>query len=119
MKEQFAYYDLNPLRDSVMNDEDFFVLMLYTFINNTTTSLALLQQHVDAKDWKGVGEVAHKMLSSYKHLQIIHLIPYLEKLEQLIKQTMKIEEIVEANKLVQHFSVIILQQLNEMLVNKS
>ena len=111
----FSYFSLENLKKSVVGDNDFLIVMLETFVTNTYNSLDKMQSFVAVKDWKATGEVAHKMLSSYKHLEIIHLIPYLNNLEQLIWHEPSLKEIIIANDMVQHHSVIILERLKAII----
>ena len=113
----YTYFSLENLKKSVVDDNDFLIVMLETFVTNTYHSLDKMQSYVAVKDWKKTGEVAHKMLSSYKHLEIIHLIPYLNHLEQLIWHDSSFKEILIANDMVQHHSLVILERLKEIIAS--
>lgn len=84
MNEHKALYNLEQLKQSVHHDGEFLILMLVTFIETNTESLLKMGTAVQTQDWKSVGEIAHKMLSSYRHLKIESLLPTLSSLETLI-----------------------------------
>ncbi len=76
-------YDLTELKDTTKDNKAFFNTMLTTFITNTEGNLELLSQHLKNKDWINIGELAHKMLPAYKHLNIMDLVSILNQIEHL------------------------------------
>lgn len=113
--EEEIFFDLTELKNSVMNDNEFLATMLETFVESNISSLSKMKTCLDQEKWVAVGEVAHKMLSSYKHLQIVKLVPVLEKLELLIWQEYNVEEIIQAHLYLEKISMIIFEQLRGIL----
>lgn len=116
MKDKYEnLFDLSELKNSVMNDNDFLATMLETFVETNIVSLTNMKIFIVEEKWIAVGEVAHKMLSSYKHLQIVELVPVLQKLELLIFKEFPIAEILQAHLHVEKISMIIFEQLRDIL----
>jgi signal transduction histidine kinase/CheY-like chemotaxis protein len=74
-------YDLSELKE--MSGKPGFVdSMLNTFISNSNQSLVLMSNHLDKRQWREIGELAHKMVPSYRHLKIDSLVSILEDIER-------------------------------------
>ncbi|NJM14674.1 MAG: hypothetical protein HC896_04190 [Bacteroidales bacterium] len=43
--------------------------MLHIFINNAENAVQLFKEYLQAENWQQIGETAHKMLPSFKHLE--------------------------------------------------
>lgn len=93
MVDKNSYYNLEPLKNTIQDDSDFLISMLEIFIETNTISLSNLTMAIREKNWKNVGEIAHKMLSSFKHLEIDSAIPNLIWLEKLIWHVQPASEI--------------------------
>jgi PAS domain S-box-containing protein len=78
-------YDLSELKRMAGGNETFIKNMLTTFIENSENSTHLFKQFLETKDWKKIGETAHKILPSYKHLKVE---PVISKLVQVKTKTM-------------------------------
>ncbi|HBH48232.1 MAG TPA: hypothetical protein DDX98_06310 [Bacteroidales bacterium] len=63
-------YNLNELKKMTGNNRTFFNQMLQTFIENTESSTHIMKQFLSEENWHQLGETAHKILPSYKHLQV-------------------------------------------------
>ena len=63
-------YNLGELEKMAGRDKDFITQMLITFIDNTENTIYLLPQLLKEKDWEQIGETAHKILPSYRHLEV-------------------------------------------------
>jgi PAS domain S-box-containing protein len=63
-------YNLTGLEKMAGPDEDFMTQMLLTFINNTEHTIQILPQLVKEKNWDQIGETAHKILPSFRHLEV-------------------------------------------------
>lgn len=113
MNETDALYNLEQLKQSIHHDGEFLVLMLNTFIQTNSESLANMGLALEKKQWKSVGEIAHKMLSSYRHLSINSLLPALARLEKLIWEEIPQTDIVDNYGLIKRLSEIIFKMLNE------
>ena len=44
--------------------------MINTFIGNASDAIQSMQKNLKNKNWKNIGETAHKIIPSYKHLDI-------------------------------------------------
>ena len=93
MSEYSHLYNLNSLKKTVSDDTNFLVLMLDIFIETNTESLIKLFDALQSKNWKVAGEISHKMLSSFRHLEINEAIADLMWLERLIWEVQLEEEI--------------------------
>ena len=80
-------FDLTELQTIAKGNKDFIVNMLDTFIKTTENSLNQIVIYQKQQNWKQVGEFAHKMLPSMRHLRV-------EKLVGLLTE-IKIKAIVE------------------------
>lgn len=55
--------------------------MISTFIDNATQQMQLLRYHEKEKNWQLLGEAAHKMIPSYRHLKINEIVEMLTGIE--------------------------------------
>lgn len=76
-------YNLDILKITTEDDHEFLVKILNTFLNNNKEMLDRLEQSYSAGNFTEIGEIAHKMLGSYKHLEIKSVIKPLTELEGL------------------------------------
>ncbi len=63
-------FDLSELKSMAGGDRNFVNQMLLTFISNTENSIVLLEKFLEERNWKQLGETAHKILPSYRHLVV-------------------------------------------------
>lgn len=84
-------YNLAELEKMAGNDKNFVTQMLLTFIGNTETTIHILPQLLREKNWEQIGETAHKILPSYRHLEIEDIVSKLLeiKTKTLIKPDYK------------------------------
>ncbi len=84
-------YNLAELEKMAVGDADFVNRMLITFIDNTESTIHLLPQLLKEKDWEQIGETAHKILPSYRHLEVDDIVSILIdlKTKTLIKPDYK------------------------------
>ncbi len=75
-------YDLTDLRTITKDDSEFFEKMVKTFIDNTESRLMLMEHYLETKNWKEIGEIAHRMIASHKHFRIYSLMEILNKIEE-------------------------------------
>lgn len=73
--ENMLLYNLDELKKIAKDDSSFIKKMLLTFITNSTTDINKIKKSVKEQNWKQVGETAHKMLPSFRHLEIKNVIP--------------------------------------------
>jgi hypothetical protein len=71
------------LKVTTDGDKEFLIKVLSTFLTNNKESLSNMQASVKTGNQEDIGNYAHKMLSSYKHLEVNTLIEVLTKLEGL------------------------------------
>jgi HPt (histidine-containing phosphotransfer) domain-containing protein len=83
MQVDHVDYDLSELRQVTAGNRIFFNKMVKTFISNASEDLLLMKQYLNKQEWKNVGELAHKMLPSYRHLHIVKLVKLLEDIEEI------------------------------------
>ncbi|MDZ7741138.1 MAG: ATP-binding protein [Bacteroidota bacterium] len=76
-------YNLDDLRGTTGGNESFFNTMINTFVSNTESNLKMMQHFLHKEDWKNIGEMAHKMIPSCRHLKMYQLVIQLEKIEDL------------------------------------
>jgi signal transduction histidine kinase/DNA-binding NarL/FixJ family response regulator len=74
-------YDLTELINMAGDDREFANQMLVTFINNSESSILLLKNHLKNKNWDQIGEIAHKILPSYRHLKVDTIVSELLELK--------------------------------------
>jgi len=73
-------YNLSELRKMTTNTSEM-IEMLNTFIDNSENAISDFQHHLQNKKWKKIGETAHKILPSFKHLEIHEIITKLTKIK--------------------------------------
>jgi len=78
-----SLYNLAVLKMTTAGDDDFLIKVLSTFLNNNKDLIARLHKAFEDKKYLEIGDIAHKMLSSYKHLEVNTIIDALTKLETL------------------------------------
>ncbi len=61
-------YNLEELKKMVGNKEGM-INMLNTFIENSENTIQKFQQYLQDKNWAQIGESAHKILPSFRHLE--------------------------------------------------
>ncbi len=76
-------YDLSELESMAKNNPSFLNTMIKTFISNSRNDLLMINQHRKNEEWKSVGELAHKMIPSFRHLRINDMVHLLEEIEEL------------------------------------
>ncbi len=74
-------YDLFDLRKMADNDEEFVSQTLKVFIENSEEAVRYFNQMLKEKNWKQIGEMAHKILPSYRHLHMNTVIPKLVEIK--------------------------------------
>lgn len=63
-------YDLSELKRMTGNSKEMINQMIFTFLENSDEAITSFQSHLTKEDWNKVGEVAHKLLPSYRHLEV-------------------------------------------------
>ncbi|RAU84379.1 ATP-binding protein [Pontibacter arcticus] len=91
-----ALYNLSDIRKFTGTDTETLVAVLDVMCQDQYTNLEQLLDAKDMGNWTAAAEVAHKMLTAFKHLKADSVVPYLSKLEQELHQPGQSEEELEA-----------------------
>ena len=83
INQQDQLYDLTELKSMAKNDPVFINEMLETFAKNLEEGIEELNKSAANKNWKKVGDIAHKLRPSLIHLKVHELVPVIEKLEYI------------------------------------
>lgn len=79
--DSMQLYNLESLRKMADNDEAFLKQTLSIFLQNSESALQDFTGSLRENDWKRVGEIAHKILPSCRHLEINSVVPLLLELK--------------------------------------
>ncbi|MCJ7716810.1 MAG: ATP-binding protein, partial [Anaerolineales bacterium] len=63
-------FNLHELRSVTKENEAFFNEMIQTFIGNAKAGIETIKNAHKAEDWQAIRETAHRLIPSYKHLEI-------------------------------------------------
>jgi PAS domain S-box-containing protein len=74
-------YNLFDLKKMANYDESFIIQALNTFISNAKLAVVNLKHYLEEEDWIEIGETAHRILPSFKHLEVDKVIPKLIELK--------------------------------------
>ncbi|MBB1138879.1 ATP-binding protein [Myroides sp. WP-1] len=74
-------YDINQIKQFIGDDSAALRKFVVIFVDSTQENILDLHYAKDDFDYQTVSNIAHKMLPMFKQLQINHLVPSLEKLE--------------------------------------
>jgi signal transduction histidine kinase/DNA-binding response OmpR family regulator len=84
VEQASSLYDLEEIKRFTADDSDLIVQILETFVEGAQQNLELLQKELEQKNYLKIGELAHKMLSSFNQLKVIQVVPLLQELEDLL-----------------------------------
>lgn len=88
-------YDITEIRRFAGGDDQATCEILQSFIDNSKANVKYLNMFIEQKNWKGVGEVAHRMKSAFRQLKVDGLGQILEDLEKIDPETAN-EELINA-----------------------
>ena len=108
-------YDLSELKLMSGNDPDFIVNMLTTFIGNSKQALEKFSKALKEKDIKLIAETAHKILPSYRHLEVNYIANKLIKLKTTCKNSTDFIEVKKETKAVIHAVQKLIDELRNEL----
>lgn len=74
-------YDINQIKQFIGEDSAALRKFVVIFVDSTQENVLDLNYAKDDFDYETISNIAHKMLPMFKQLQINHLVPALEKLE--------------------------------------
>lgn len=86
-------YNLSELYKIAKGEKKFINEMLMTFIENAEESIYLFKIFLKEKKWKHISEAAHKLLPSFRHLNIKEVIPLLIDLKDKASSSKEKESI--------------------------
>ncbi len=107
--------NLNYLRELSDNNESFFKDFITLFLTNTPETLADLQKHLDAKNWEGVRQAAHKMKPSLNYLGLKDGQKLAATIEENALKKIQLEEIEELTKSLNSICNAAFRELEEEL----
>lgn len=91
-------YDLSELVKMADKDKAFINSMLATFIENSESTIHLFKKYVKDENWEEIGETAHKILPSYRHLKINDVVRKLNEIKKITLINPSYEEVPELTK---------------------
>jgi len=86
-------YDLSDLLKMADGNQPFIRSMLVTFIENSENTIHLFKKYMDEENWMEIGETAHKILPSYKHLKVKNIVSKLIELKIMILENKKYKKV--------------------------
>jgi signal transduction histidine kinase/DNA-binding NarL/FixJ family response regulator len=93
-KDKLPMYDLSQLKQFTSDDDELIKQVLGQFIVSAEENIQLMNKALTDDDYLNVGEIAHKMLTSFNQLNVINVVPYLKELEDLLHRK---SEVVKAS----------------------
>ncbi len=86
-KNSGSLIDLGELRNTAKGDEEFERKMIRSFIKNSTSYIREMKQSMETGNFVNVGELAHKMLGSFRFFKIETIVRNLEDIEEKCLRT--------------------------------
>ncbi|WP_266203470.1 ATP-binding protein [Pontibacter kalidii] len=77
-------YDLSEMRLFTGDDHQALAAVLEVLVKDQEQNLEQLRQAADTQDWEAAGNMAHKMLTAFKHMKAHTVTPHLMQLEQAL-----------------------------------
>ena len=74
-------YSLDIIHSFLGTNEDAIYEVLQTFLRDTQTNMALLEETAGTNDYAQVNHVAHRMLPMFRQLKVVECVAILEKME--------------------------------------
>jgi len=100
LKEEIhpRHYDLSELKKMTGNNKTLMLNMLNTFIENSNQALEKFDQALSSKNSKQIAETAHKILPSYRHLNVSSIINGLMELKNISQSSDDFGQITDSTK---------------------
>ena len=95
-EEASKLYSLDIIQTFLGTNEDAIYEVLQTFLADTRTNIALLEETVMAGDYEQVNHVAHRMLPMFRQLKARDCVTILEKLELITSEIMNRGMLIDA-----------------------
>jgi hypothetical protein len=80
-----SIYNLSELQKMTGNNNEFLHHAISIFIQSSEEATLNLKKYLEKEEWIKIGEVAHKVLPSYRHLEVNAVIPKLVELNNRIR----------------------------------
>lgn len=80
-----AGFDITPLIDTSGGNENFLREMLLMFIENTSSGLQQIKEHLDRQERLDAIEIAHRISGPCRHLKAMELHGYLKEIQEVLK----------------------------------
>jgi PAS domain S-box-containing protein len=107
-------YDLSDLRKMSNYNDQLVKNMISTFIENSENALQSFEKNLSEENWKEIGETAHKILPSYRHLAIDKVVQKLVDIKNKTLVKPDYESVPNlANECMQEISTIMIQLKEE------
>ncbi len=74
-------YSLSDLKSAAKGDRDFINRMILTFFKNTRNSVSIIENSLAEKNWKEIGEAAHKMITAFRYFKCQKIVENLLAIE--------------------------------------
>lgn len=87
--------DTSELLKTAKGDIGFYNKMIDTFVDNCIKTEKQITKYVNQENWRQVGEVAHKLISSSRYFGLLKLAANLEEIEKLALHNKQYETIPE------------------------
>jgi hypothetical protein len=84
-KPEKTLYNLSELQKMTGNNNEFLHHAISIFIQSSEEAVLNLKKDLGKGDWLKIKEVAHKVLPSYRHLEVNEVIPKLAELNNRIR----------------------------------
>lgn len=81
-KPQAASYNLNPLQQFTINDEESLRAILTSFVESSYKNLNSFQRYIQTNERQNLADLAHKMLAMFRQLEADELVKLLVLLEK-------------------------------------
>ena len=78
-------FNLTELQKMAGNNNEYLHHAVSIFIKSSEEATANLKKYLEQKDWLKIREVAHKILPSFRHLEVNTVIPKLVELNNTIR----------------------------------
>ena len=81
MNHNHLNYSLSELKSAAKGDRDFINRMIQTFFKNTRNSVCIIENSLAEKNWKEIGEAAHKMITAFRYFKCQKIVENLLAIE--------------------------------------
>ena len=81
---KYPGYDIASLISTSDGDDKFISNMLSLFIDNTSSGLQQIQEHLSSQEWQEANEVAHKISGPCRNLKAMSLLGYIKELQEIL-----------------------------------